>query len=287
MKKNKGRLDLLRDRVEDLSIASRRYQSLIYFVWFVFVVVTYGLMIGLNLFLSEEVEISSTKLQSELDFGSTAYVLLDRNVNQKERSATFVLGKNEMDPVYEERTWHVSVDYQNGSDDGQIQTTIYQGENNFTYIQVEGLASEWSGLRVELTTKSDVQVEEQSDYIIVGEKDTQSDPIDFQNETEVEITAIDYAIEQRNAAIADNETVIKENEEEIEKNKEKSQLLEAEMVYQTDAQKTETQNSINQLNERNRQLATTNYSTEKQNEELQEQIEKLQEKVADKKNSTK
>lgn len=279
MEEKKSRLDLLRDRVEDLSIVSRRYQSLLYFMWFVFAVVTYCVMIGLNLFHSEEVAITSTKIQSELEFGSTAYVLLDRNVNQKERSATFVLGKKEMEPVYEERTWHVSVDYQNGSADGQIQTTIYQGENNFTYIQVEGLASEWSGLRVELTTKSDVEVEEQSDYIIVGEKDTQSDQIDFQTETNVQVMAIDYAIEQRNAIIADNQSVIKDNEKEIEKNKEKAQRLEAEMVYQTAAQKTETQNVINQLNERNRQLEVTNYSTETQNEELQDQIEKLKEKA--------
>lgn len=287
MENKKSRLDLLRDRVEDLSIAARRYQSLLYFAWFSFVVLAYGLMIGLNIFISDDIKIVSTKLQSELTFGNTTYVLVDREVSQQQRSATFLLGKKELDSVYEDRTWEVAVEYQDGSGDGNIETKIYQGENGFTYIQVEGLASEWAALRVELTTKSDVQQEEQQDYIVVGSSDVQTKNVAFKGETDVQILSIDYAIDQRKDAITTNEKVIKNNEEQIEKNKEKVQLLEADMVYQTEAQKTETQSSINQLDEQNRQLESTNYSTEKQNEELQEQIKMLDEKMKDQKNGLK
>lgn len=278
MENKKSRLDLLRDRVEDLTIASRRYQSLQYFAWFIFVVLSYGAMVGLNIFVSDKIDITSTKIQSELSFGNTTYVLVDRQVNLEQRSATFLLGKKESDTVYEDRTWHVSTEYQNGSGDEHIQTTILQGENGFTYIQLEGLASEWSALRVELATKTDDQLEEQQDYIVMGETDLQQNRIAFKSETDVQILSIDYAIEQRNNAITANEKSIKETEDQIEKNKEKVQQLEADMVYQTETQKIETQNSINQLEEQNRQLEGTNYSTGKQNEELEEQIQKLREK---------
>lgn len=278
MENKKSRLDLLRDRVEDLTIASRRYQSLLYFAWFIFVVLSYGAMVGLNIFVSDKIDITSTKIQSELSFGNTTYVLVDRQVNLEQRSATFLLGKKESDTVYEDRTWHVSTEYQNGSGDEHIQTTILQGENGFTYIQLEGLASEWSALRVELATKTDDQLEEQQDYIVMGETDLQQNRIAFKSETDVQILSIDYAIEQRNNAITANEKSIKETEDQIEKNKEKVQQLEADMVYQTETQKIETQNSINQLEEQNRQLEGTNYSTGKQNEELEEQIQKLREK---------
>lgn len=278
MENKKSRLDLLRDRVEDLTIASRRYQSLLYFAWFIFVVLSYSAMVGLNIFVSDKIDITSTKIQSELSFGNTTYVLVDRQVNLEQRSATFLLGKKESDTVYEDRTWHVSTEYQNGSGDEHIQTTILQGENGFTYIQLEGLASEWSALRVELATKTDDQLEEQQDYIVMGETDLQQNRIAFKSETDVQILSIDYAIEQRNNAITANEKSIKETEDQIEKNKEKVQQLEADMVYQTETQKIETQNSINQLEEQNRQLEGTNYSTGKQNEELEEQIQKLREK---------
>ena len=278
MENKKSRLDLLRDRVEDLTIASRRYQSLLYFAWFIFVVLSYGAMVGLNIFVSDKIDITSTKIQSELSFGNTTYVLVDRQVNLEQRSAIFLLGKKESDTVYEDRTWHVSTEYQNGSGDEHIQTTILQGENGFTYIQLEGLASEWSALRVELATKTDDQLEEQQDYIVMGETDFQQNRIAFKSETDVQILSIDYAIEQRNNAITANEKSIKETEDKIEKNKEKVQQLEADMVYQTETQKIETQNSINQLEEQNRQLEGTNYSTGKQNEELEEQIQKLREK---------
>lgn len=278
MENKKSRLDLLRDRVEDLTIASRRYQSLLYFAWFIFVVLSYGAMVGLNIFVSDKIDVTSTKIQSELSFGNTTYVLVDRQVNLEQRSATFLLGKKESDTVYEDRTWHVSTEYQNGSGDEHIQTTILQGENGFTYIQLEGLASEWSALRVELATKTDDQLEEQQDYIVMGETDLQQNRIAFKSETDVQILSIDYAIEQRNNAITANEKSIKETEDQIEKNKEKVQQLEADMVYQTETQKIETQNSINQLEEQNRQLEGTNYSTGKQNEELEEQIQKLREK---------
>lgn len=278
MENKKSRLDLLRDRVEDLTIASRRYQSLLYFAWFIFVVLSYGVMVGLNIFVSDKIDITSTKIQSELSFGNTTYVLVDRQVNLEQRSATFLLRKKESDTVYEDRTWHVSTEYQNGSGDEHIQTTILQGENGFTYIQLEGLASEWSALRVELATKTDDQLEEQQDYIVMGETDLQQNRIAFKTETDVQIISIDYAIEQRNNAITANEKSIKETEDQIEKNKEKVQQLEADMVYQTETQKIETQNSINQLEEQNRQLEGTNYSTGKQNEELEEQIQKLREK---------
>lgn len=278
MENKKSRLDLLRDRVEDLTIASRRYQSLLYFAWFIFVVLSYGAMVGLNIFVSDKIDITSTKIQSELSFGNTTYVLVDRQVNLEQRSATFLLGKKESDTVYEDRTWHVSTEYQNGSGDEHIQTIILQGENGFTYIQLEGLASEWSALRVELATKTDDQLEEQQDYIVMGGTDLQQNRIAFKSETDVQILSIDYAIEQRNNAITANEKSIKETEDQIEKNKEKVQQLEADMVYQTETQKIETQNSINQLEEQNRQLEGTNYSTGKQNEELEEQIQKLREK---------
>lgn len=279
MEHKKSRLDLLRDHIEDLSIASRRYQSLLYFIWFLFVALAYGTMIGLNLFLSEDAKIMSTKIDSELEFGNATYILVDKNVNKKERRATFFIGKEELESTFEDRSWHVTVEYQNGSGDGDIQSKIYQGENGFTYIQLTGLAADWQGLRVELTTRVDDQTEEQQDYIVVGNDESQTDKVSFESEKEVELLSIDYAVEQRSEAISANEELIAENEKQIEDNKDKVDELEADKLYQTESQKTETQNSINQLNEQNRQLESTNYSTEKQNEELKEQIQKLEEKA--------
>ncbi|MGM0285755.1 MULTISPECIES: hypothetical protein [unclassified Enterococcus] len=279
MEQKKSRLDLLRDRVEDFSIVARRYQSLIYFVWFIIVVLSYSLMIGLNIFLSDDVGIVSTKLNSELEFGNTTYVLVDRQVNKAQRSATFLLGSKELDSVYDDRTWHVSVEYQNGSDDSKIQTEIYSGEDGFTYVQVEGLASEWSGIRISLSMQSDAQVDEQQDYIVVGEEAVQSNQITFQSKKDVQLLSIDYAIEQREKQIDKDEKLIADNEKLIEKNKVKIQSLEADMVYQTETQQAETQTAINQLEEQNRQFDATNFSIGKQNEELQKQIQKLEEKA--------
>lgn len=278
MESKKNQLDLLRDRVEDLSIASRRYQSLLYFLWFVVAVIVYGLMIGLNVFITQDLDISSTKINTELNFGNTSFVIVDGKVNQHQRSATFLLGKSELDSTYEERSWHVNVEYQNGSNDEDIKTKVYQGENDFTYIQVEGLATEWSGVRFELTTKTDIQPDIQQAYIVVGANESQKKKVAFLTENDVRIESIEYSISQRNEVINDNEKIIKVNEKQIEKNKEKVLQLEADMTYQTETQKLETQNTINQLLEQNRQLEATNYSTGKQCEELQEQIQKLEEK---------
>lgn len=277
MEIKQGTLEKLRDKWEVFSIRLRRSQSKLYFLWFLEMLLFYSLMFGLRLAIDTTPTYLSTSIGQELTFGSAKFELLEKRVDFNTRELSLSLGSSSMEGPSDIYNWKVTLEYLNGSE-SQAKVTTKTGDNHFLYLHVEDLPSEWQV--VKMTIKMSAGTASDSQQLLISRQDTTSQKVVNLSQQEVERTAINYSILQRDVAIESLKKETKGYKKDIVEAEENMERLTSELEFQTEKQQTETEGQVKQLESN---ITSLNQSIATKADEIDEyrlQIEKLELKLA-------
>lgn len=272
MELKKSKVDKLRDKVEVLNLRIRRFQSKVYLLWFIEIVLMYTILFGLGIFIDTTPKYISAKVGSELVFDASKFELVARTISIKNKEFSFSIAEKSMENESSPVKWTVSTEYQNGEKANE-KIQLLTGDNHYLYAHVSNVPDTWTAIRVTVT-KID-GIEKYSTHFLISREDVKEETSSILSQKEVQHQALDYMIGLRLMAI---ETASKEIETANQSSKDagvQTSELEKNLAYETEKQQNETKGKISQLKgivQQNNQLIQQQEDIIK---EYQEQIENL------------
>jgi len=272
MEIKKSKLDKLRDKVEVLTLRVRRFQSKVYLLWFLEIVLMYVLLFGLALIVDTTPHYLSTKVGSEFIFDSSRFELVERKVSLKNRELTFSLAEKNMENETVPVKWTVKTAYQNEEKTTE-KIQLLTGEQHYLYAHISNLPDNWSAIRVTVTMAKGTT--KTSQQFLVSREDVSEETSSLLAKSEVEERSIDHMIGLRFTAIEGAKKEIESANQSSKEAESQARELEKNLAYETEKQQSETKGTITQLKGHVQQNNQTIQQQERIIHEYQEQIENL------------
>ena len=272
--RKKSWLDKLRDRYEIFQIRRRRHQSIYYIGYVVFLVLSYTLMIGSNLFIGTKTVNTPSEIGKEFSLYKTQYQLISSQVDAKNRQLEFTIAPTTHEGLLLTEPIEVSKKFSGDVQDSS-KVSVLKGDRGYYTIALTHLPTDWEAVQL---TIAEPGTEDSETNIVLTYDPSKNVTFSVPTEQETMINSLDYFVKLKEEQIQLFEDEIEDHQAKITETETRIKELESEKAFQTEAEISQTDQTIQQ----NRSSISTENSAiqmnEKQITEIKEQIQKLKEK---------